>query len=44
MLNYLRKLISLDNPVRLAYHKIRAVLASVYYGFPANDMIVIGVT
>jgi UDP-N-acetylmuramoyl-L-alanyl-D-glutamate--2,6-diaminopimelate ligase len=44
MLNYLRKLISLDNPVRLAYHKARAILASVYYGFPAKDMTIVWVT
>lgn len=44
MLNYLRKIISLDNPIRLAYHKIRAIIANVYYWFPAKDMTIVGVT
>lgn len=44
MLNKLKKLIALDNPARLAYHKIRAIIASYYYGFPSKDMIIIWVT
>ena len=44
MLSQLKKLIALDNPVRLAYHGIRAILANVIYGFPSKDMTIIGVT
>ncbi|MDD4151769.1 MAG: UDP-N-acetylmuramoyl-L-alanyl-D-glutamate--2,6-diaminopimelate ligase [Candidatus Gracilibacteria bacterium] len=40
----LKKLISLDNPIRMIYHKIKAIIAAYYYGFPASDMIVIGIT
>lgn len=32
------------HPIRLMIHKFKAILASVYYGFPGNKMIVIGVT
>ncbi len=32
------------HPLRLAYHKFKAVAAAVYYGFPANKMTIIGVT
>ena len=44
MLSKLKKSISLDNPLRLWYHKIRAILANYYYGFPSKDMIIIWVT
>lgn len=44
MLDFLRKLIPLDSPIRVVYHKVRAVIAAVAYGFPANGMVVIGVT
>ena len=44
MLNNIKKLISLDNPMRLLYHKMRAILANFYYGFPSKKMIVIWVT
>lgn len=39
-----KKLIALDNPARLFYHKLRAILANFIYGFPSKDMIIIGVT
>lgn len=37
-------MISLDNPFRLFYHWIRAVLASTIYWFPSKDMMIIWVT
>lgn len=44
MLDFFRKIISDTNPLRLLYHKFIAVIAAVYYRFPAKNMIVIGVT
>jgi len=44
MLKKVKSLISLDNPLRLLYHKIRAVIANVVYGFPHKDMLIIWVT
>ncbi len=44
MLNYLRKKISPDNPIRLFWHKTKAVVAAVKYGFPGKKMVCIGVT
>ena len=41
MLNNLKKLIALDNPARLLYHKIRAIIANLYYGFPSKGMTII---
>jgi len=41
MLNKLKKTIALDNPIRLAYHKIRAIIANYYYGFPSKNMTII---
>lgn len=40
----LKKLISIDNPFRLLYHKTRAVLANILYGFPSKKMKIIWVT
>ncbi|MGE4443438.1 MAG: UDP-N-acetylmuramoyl-L-alanyl-D-glutamate--2,6-diaminopimelate ligase [Candidatus Altimarinota bacterium] len=40
----LKQLISLDNPVRLLYHLLRAIIASFMYGFPSRGMTIIGVT
>ncbi|MDF1682540.1 MAG: hypothetical protein P1U46_02020 [Patescibacteria group bacterium] len=37
----LKSLISLDNPFRLLYHKLRAISANIYYGFPSKDMTII---
>lgn len=44
MLNYLRKTISYDNPIRLLWHRIKGVTAAIRYGFPGKRMVVIGVT
>ncbi len=44
MLNFLRKLIALDSPIRLTYHYVRGVIAFWLSGNPAKDMIVIGIT
>lgn len=44
MLKFLRNIIPDRHPLRLAYHKLKAVLAAVYYGFPANQMTIIAVT
>lgn len=40
----IKQFIALDNPIRLLYHKIRAILANVYYGFPSSEMTIIWVT
>ena len=40
----IKKIIALDNPFRLLYHKIRAVLANIIYGFPSKRMKIIWVT
>ena len=44
MINKIKNLISLDNPFRLIYHKIRAILANIIYRFPSKGMIVVWVT
>lgn len=44
MMQKIRSLVSLDNPLRLWYHGLRAVVANVYYGFPSKWMTIIGVT
>ena len=44
LLDRLKNWIPLDSYLRILYHKVRAMLAAVCYGFPANRMIVIGVT
>lgn len=44
MLNYLRKKISPDNPIRLLWHKLKGVTAAIKCGFPAGGMVIIGVT
>lgn len=40
----IKKIIALDNPIRLIYHKIRAILANIVYGFPSKNMVIIWVT
>lgn len=40
----LKKLISLDNPIRLAYHLFRAVIANFINSFPSRNMVIIWVT
>lgn len=44
MIKFIKSKISETNAVRLVYHKIKAVAAALYYGFPANRMNVIAVT
>ncbi len=44
MLKKVKNIISLDNPLRLLYHKLRAVSANIIYGFPHKDMLIIGIT
>ncbi len=44
MLNHLRKFFALDNPFRLYYHKIRAIIANIIYKFPSKNMQIIWVT
>lgn len=44
MLSFLRKIIPERHPFRLFYHKVTALAAAFLNGFPANKMIVIGVT
>ncbi len=44
MLNKLKKIISLDNPFRLLYHKIRAIIANIINWFPSKNMVIIWVT
>jgi UDP-N-acetylmuramoyl-L-alanyl-D-glutamate--2,6-diaminopimelate ligase len=44
MLQKLKALIPIDNPFRLYYHWIRAIIANVRYSFPSKGMTIIGVT
>ena len=44
MLNYLRKKISYDNPIRRLWHLARGITAAMVHHFPARQMVVIGVT
>lgn len=44
MLEKAKKMVSLDNPIRLLTHYVRGVLANYMYKNPARSMIVIGVT
>ena len=37
-------MISLDNPARLTYHKLRAITANIINWFPSKNMIIVGVT
>lgn len=36
--------ISLDNPLRLLYHRLRAIIASFMYWFPSRNMVIIWIT
>lgn len=36
--------ISLDNPIRILYHYLRALIANVVYWFPSKNMTIIGIT
>ncbi|MFH1533789.1 MAG: UDP-N-acetylmuramoyl-L-alanyl-D-glutamate--2,6-diaminopimelate ligase [Nitrospirota bacterium] len=44
MFNFFRKIIPDRHPLRLLFHKIKGFLAALIYFFPADNMIVIGVT
>lgn len=44
MIDFLRKLIPERHPIRIFYYKIKALLAALIYFFPADKMLVIGVT
>lgn len=44
MIKKIKKSIPLDNPLRLFYHKMRAIVANIAYGFPSKGMTIIGVT
>ncbi len=44
MLNKIKGIIPIDNPIRLMYHKIRAIIANIVYRFPHKKMMVIWVT
>ena len=44
MVRFIKKFISLDNPFRLFYHLVRAIIANIIYGYPSRDMVVIGIT
>ena len=37
-------MISLDNPARLTYHKLRSITANIINWFPSKNMIIVGVT
>ncbi len=41
---WFKQMISLDNPVRLLYHLLRAIAANFLYGFPSRGMTIIWVT
>lgn len=42
--NKLKKMIALDNPLRIWYHLLRAIIANFLNGFPSKDMIIIWIT
>jgi UDP-N-acetylmuramoyl-L-alanyl-D-glutamate--2,6-diaminopimelate ligase len=44
MLQKLKSLVALDNPFRLGYHLLRAIIANIRYSFPSKGMTIIGVT
>ncbi len=44
MLNWLRKIISYDNPLRRFWHLLKGITAAILYGFPGQQMVCIGVT
>jgi len=44
MLQKVKKLFALDNPFRLFYHKVRAIIANIVYRFPSKWMVIVGVT
>ena len=44
MFGFLRKFIPDTHPLRLFYHKIVAAIAALVYWFPADNLVVVGVT
>jgi len=44
MIQKFKSLISLDNPLRLWYHLVRAIIANIWYRFPSKGMTIVGVT
>lgn len=44
MMDFFRKLLPDTHPLRLLFHRIKAMIAAVIYWFPADKMIVVGVT
>lgn len=44
MLSKIKKIIALDNPIRLFYHKLRAIIANIINWFPSKWMTIIWVT
>ncbi|MBI3336036.1 hypothetical protein HYZ98_00530 [Candidatus Peregrinibacteria bacterium] len=44
MLSFVRKLIPNRHPLRLGWHKGKAILAALLYGFPARHLTIIGIT
>lgn len=44
MIDFARRMLPDRSPVRLAYHKTKALLAAIRYGFPARRLIVTGIT
>ncbi len=44
MLQRLKKKIATNNPLLLFYHKCKAILACIWYRFPSQQLVVVGVT
>ena len=44
ILEYFRTIIPERSPLRLQYHKISAIIATLFYGFPSNRLKIIAVT
>ncbi|MDP2690890.1 MAG: UDP-N-acetylmuramoyl-L-alanyl-D-glutamate--2,6-diaminopimelate ligase [bacterium] len=44
MLNKLKSFFSATNPIRLLWHRLKAFLACVFYRYPSNQLVVIGIT
>lgn len=44
MVKKLKSLLSPTNPIRLSWHRVKAFVACLYYRYPSNKLIVIGVT
>ena len=43
-MKFLRKAIPDTHPIRLLYHRVMAFLAAIWYWYPADNLVVIGVT